>query len=112
MLYSGTDNKTPLFIHALINNSFIESAWRIVDGSHHLVNILADNIVSNGGTIIRNQKVEKLITEKGKADYVKLSNGEQISGKNFIANTHPAEMLEMVEPGTLRKTFRSTNQGS
>jgi all-trans-retinol 13,14-reductase len=53
MLYSGTESKTPLFIHALISNSFIESAWRIVDGSHQIVNNLADNILANGGTIIR-----------------------------------------------------------
>src|SRR4030042_2027093 len=63
MLYAGSENKTPLYIHALINNSFIESAWRLVDGSHHLVNILADNIVSAGGTIIRSQKAEKLIMD-------------------------------------------------
>jgi all-trans-retinol 13,14-reductase len=111
MLYSGTDTKTPLFIHALINNSFIESAWRIVDGSHEVVNILADNIVSNGGTIIRGQKVEKLIMEKGKADTIQLSNGERIAGKYFIANTHPEQILELVEPGTLRKTFGSRIRG-
>lgn len=111
MLYSGTENKTPLFIHALINNSFIESAWRIVDGSHQIVNILADNIVSNGGTIIRGQKVEKLIMDKGKAGYVQLSNGEQIGGKYFISSTHPEQILEMVEPGALRKTFGSRIRG-
>jgi all-trans-retinol 13,14-reductase len=111
MLYSGTHNKTPLFIHALINNSFIESAWRIVDGSHQLVNILAGNIVANGGTIICNRKVVKLIIEKGRAVQVQLSNGEQIAGKNFIANIHPDQILDMVEPGTFRKTFRSRIKG-
>jgi all-trans-retinol 13,14-reductase len=111
MLYSGTDNKTPLFIHALINNSFIESAWRIVDGSHQMVNILAGNIVSNGGTIIHSQKVEKLIMEKGKAGFVQLSNGERLEGNYFIANIHPEQILDMVEPGALRKTFGNRIRG-
>jgi all-trans-retinol 13,14-reductase len=111
MLYSGTENKTPLFIHALINYSFIESAWRIVDGSHQLVNILADNIVSNGGTIIRSQKVEKLIMDKGKAGCIQLSDGERIAGKYFIANIHPEQILDMVEAGTLRKTYSSRIRG-
>ena len=31
MLYAGVANKTPLYIHALITNSYIESAWKCVD---------------------------------------------------------------------------------
>jgi len=100
-----------LFIHALINNSFIESAWRLADGSHQMVKVLADNIVSNGGTIVLNHKVEKLATGNGKAEYVLLSNGEKIFGKHFISNTHPAEVLRFAEPGTLRKTFGARIQG-
>jgi all-trans-retinol 13,14-reductase len=107
MLYSGTSNKTPLYIHALINHSFIESAWRIADGSHNLVNILAEGIVSNGGTIIRNQKAEKLVIENGKISGVMLSNGECIKGRYYIANNHPSDLLKMVEPETFRKTFRN-----
>ena len=58
MLYAGVENKTPLFVHALINSSFIDSAWRLVDGSHQLVDILADNIESYGGIIIKNSEVK------------------------------------------------------
>lgn len=105
MLYSGTENKTPLYIHALINNSFIESAYRIVDGSHQMVNILTDNLISNGGTIIRGQKAEKLIMEQGRAGYIRITNGEIIKGKYFIANIHPQQVLGLVEPGILRKSF-------
>ncbi len=72
-----------------------------------LVNILADNIVSNGGTIIRNQKVEKLVMDKGRAEYITLSDGERIRGRHFIANIHPGQILDMVEPGTFRKIFRN-----
>jgi|WetSurSiteA1Bulk_404760.scaffolds.fasta_scaffold00507_7 all-trans-retinol 13,14-reductase len=111
MLYAGSENKTPLYVHALINNSFIESAWRIADGSHNLVNILASNIISYGGTIIRNQKVSRLVMDKGKAGSAVLENGEYISGRNFIANIHPDLILDMVEPGTLRKTFCNRIRG-
>jgi all-trans-retinol 13,14-reductase len=111
MLYSGYENKTPLYIHALINNSFIESAWRITDGSHNMVNVLADNMIANGGTIIRSQKAEKLILDHHKAAFVQLSNGEKIPGKWFIAGMHPAQVLEMVEPGTFRKTYSNRIRG-
>ena len=32
-LYAGVADKTPLYIHALINNFYIQSAWRIIGGS-------------------------------------------------------------------------------
>jgi all-trans-retinol 13,14-reductase len=105
MLYSGTATKTPLYIHALINNSFIESAWRIVDGSHNMVNILAANILNNGGKIFRNKEVEKIHSENGKVDYVIIKGNERVYGRNFIANIHPAGLLKIIDPGILRKTF-------
>jgi all-trans-retinol 13,14-reductase len=107
MLYSGTDNKTPLFIHALINNSFIESAWRIADGSHNVVNILADNMISAGATILRNHKADRIIVRNGRAEALSCSDGTLIEGRNFIANIHPAQVIDMVEPGILRKVFRN-----
>lgn len=106
MLYSGMANKTPLYIHALINNSFIESAWRIADGSHNMVNVLAGNILENGGTILKNSKVDSIKQENGKAVYANLAGGERIYARNYIANIHPAELLRMVDPGSLRKAFR------
>jgi all-trans-retinol 13,14-reductase len=105
MLYSGMGNKTQLFTHALITNSFIESAWRIAGGSHILVNILTDNIVKNGGSIILKQKVEKLLVQEGKAECALLANGERITGKYFIANIHPESILNMTEPGVFRRVY-------
>lgn len=105
MLYGGVENKTPLFVHALINSSFIESAWRLVDGSHQLVNILADNIRQNGGTIFTNCEAKKFIFESNNLKYVKLSNEECIEGKYFISNIHPELTLAMVEPGKIKKAF-------
>ena len=105
MLYGGVEDKTPLFVHALINSSFIESAWRLVDGSHQMVNILADNIRKNGGTILTNCEAKKFIFETDKLKYVQLSNEESIETKYFISNIHPERTLAMVEQGHIKKAF-------
>jgi all-trans-retinol 13,14-reductase len=105
LLYAGHETKTPLFIHALINHSFIESAWRLVDGSHHLVNLLARNILSNGGVIKRGSAAVKLRSDGLKISSVLLESGEYVEGKTFISNTHPELLLDMVEPGIMRKAF-------
>jgi len=105
LMYAGHERKTPLLIHSLINNSFIESAWRIVDGSHLMINILADNITSNGGAIFRNAKAEKFIADNNSIKLVELTNGEQIEGKYFISNTHPEQLLSMIKSQKISSTF-------
>ncbi|MBN1416858.1 MAG: NAD(P)/FAD-dependent oxidoreductase [Bacteroidales bacterium] len=105
LLYAGHEKKTPLFVHALINNSFIESAWRIADGSHQLVKLLADKITGNGGTILRNAKAEKFIIENDRIKSVVLANGEQVEGNYFICNTHPAQLLSMTDSPKIRNRF-------
>jgi len=105
LLYAGHEKKTSLFVHALISNSFIQSAWRIPDGSHQLVNILADNITANGGTVIKNAKVERLITENENVESVELGNGEHVEGKYFISNTHPEQILSMTDSQKIKSYF-------
>jgi all-trans-retinol 13,14-reductase len=96
LMYAGDDKKTPLLIHSLINNSFIDSAWRIVDGSQQIVNILADNITDNGGVILKNAKAERFITENNSIKSIELNNGDHIEGKYFISGTHPGLLLSMI----------------
>jgi all-trans-retinol 13,14-reductase len=105
LLYAGHEQKTPLFVHALVNHSFIESAWRVVDGSHHLVNVLAGSIVSNGGTFMQGHRVQKLVADSGRVTQAQLSNGESVKGKYFIASFHPDQLIEMVDQNMLRKAY-------
>jgi all-trans-retinol 13,14-reductase len=105
ILYAGHEKKTPLFIHAIINNSFIDSAWRIKDGSHNLVKILADNIIQYGGKIYTNAKAEKLISENKKIRFLRLSDGKEIEGKYFISNTHPEQILNMTDARNISLLF-------
>jgi all-trans-retinol 13,14-reductase len=102
LMYAGHESKTPLMIHAVINNSFVESAWRIVDGSHQIVNILAANIVNNGGAILKNSKCERFINENNLIKSVELSTGETIGANFFICNTHPEQLLRMT--GQMKST--------
>jgi len=105
LLYAGHETKTPLFIHALINHSFIESAWRVVDGSHQLVNVLKSNILANGGSVFTGSKVVRLTGKNNVIEGAHLENGNFEEGKYFIAGIHPQQVLSMVEPGMIRKAF-------
>ncbi len=111
LLYAGHEQKTPLFIHALINHSFIESAWRVMDGSHQIVNKLIDNIKSAGGTVMLGSKAVKLTGDRNSIGGVELQNGDYIEGKHFIAAIHPDQILDMVDPGMIRKAYSSRIRG-
>lgn len=97
LMYAGDAGKTPLMIHALINNSFIDSAWRIVDGSHNMIKILAENITSNGGVIMTGSRAVRFNIENNIAGSVLLENGEEITGRFFVSNAHPGELLHMTD---------------
>jgi len=73
-LYAGLPEKTPLYVHALVNNSFIESAYRVVDGSSMIAETMAAAILQHGGTIMTNAKVDRFIMENGAISSVELSN--------------------------------------
>ncbi len=105
-LYAGIPDKTPLYVHALVNNSFIESSWRVVKGSSNIATILAESIIENGGTILKKSKVEEFIFEHKKLTGVKLTNGESFFATNIISSIHPAKTIEMVDKTKIRSAYR------
>lgn len=97
-LYGGEQERTPLYVHSLINNSFIKSSWRLVGGSSHLALAIAKTIEENGGKVLRNSKVTKLGGKDRKLEYAELETGERFYAKHIISNLHPAPTLNLVEP--------------
>ena len=110
-LYAGTPDNTPLYVHALINNFFIESAYRLVDGSAQIAESIAEEIIKNGGEIRKKQEVENFVFEEKELVAVKLKNGELIYSDYFISNIHPAVTMDMIEPGKIRKSYKNRLTG-
>ena len=107
ILYAGVRDKTPLYIHSLISNSFINSAWRLVDGSSQLAEYLAESFIRHGGSLFTKSRITNFRIENNKIISAKLSNGEVFEAGNFISNIHPARTLEMIEPGKIKKVYRN-----
>ncbi len=107
MLYAGSAGKTPFYIHALITNSYIESAWKCVDGGAQIARLLAKCIKANGGTIHRNSRVSALIGNTHSIDYLLLENGKEITARYFISGLHPAQTLQMTKSEGLRSAYRN-----
>lgn len=107
LLYAGVPYKTPLYVHALVLNSYIESSWRFVDGGSQIARLLSREITSRGGVILRHKNVVKLKEEGGKLSYAETDAGEKYHAGLFISNVHPTRTIEMTESEVIKKAFRT-----
>lgn len=109
-LYAGEEGKAPAYLHALISNFYMNSAWRLVDGSDQIANLMAGEIKNNGGTILTNAEVTKLEVKNNLVISAHLSGSGPIEADNFISNVHPSVTMDFLNPGEIQKSFRNRLQ--
>ncbi len=107
LLYAGVPYKTPLYVHALVINSYIESSWRFVDGGSQIARALSTEIRNRGGELLKHRDVKKLKEEGGKIAYAETQDGERFFADLFISNVHPVQTIDMTESDMLKKAFRT-----
>jgi all-trans-retinol 13,14-reductase len=56
-LYVGIGDKTPFYVHALTTNSYIQSAWRCINGGSQITKLLIKQLKKYGGEIYKRQEV-------------------------------------------------------
>ena len=107
ILYAGEPERTPFYVHALVTNSYIEGAFRFVDGGSQIARFLAKEITTLGGVIKRYAQVVKLETNEGLITCAELKTGEKIFGKMFISNVHPNQTLAWVDSPLIKNAYRN-----
>lgn len=105
-LYAGNKNLTPLYVPMIINSTFIDSAYRFVEGGQQLANILADDIRQQGGEIITGTEVVKYNMSGEQISSVTTQQGEIYYARQFISNQHPTNMLMMIDSPKIKPAYR------
>jgi len=105
ILYAGKQNSSFLFIHSLIYNHYIESAYRIVGGSHQFADKLIKNLESNGGKLFTNEDALKFNFNNNTIKSLNTSSGNCFYANHFISSIHPQNTMRMLEPGKVRKSY-------
>ena len=106
-LYNGVKDKTPLYVHAFINDSNIQGVYRIVGGSDKIADSLVNSIRSYGGEVFASSKVCKIICSASKAVSIVLENGDEILTDYVISNTHPKITIDMINSSLIRPMYRN-----
>ncbi len=107
LLYAGEPDKTPLYVHALVLNSYIESSWRFEDGGSQIARFLSRQIIAQGGRIVNFTEVVKLVEKDGRISCAQSSDGGRFYGNLFISNAHPVKTMEMTDSDRIKKAFRT-----
>ena len=107
ILYAGAPNKSPLFVHALIVNHYIESSWKFVNGGSQIARYLAREITRQGGKVKTHVNIIKLKEENGKVVYAEDDKGERYYADLFISNVNPSKTIEITESNMFKNAFRS-----
>ncbi len=105
-LYAGSSQNTSSYQHATVFHSFLESSWRPVDGSSQIADLLAETITMNGGVILTDSEVCNFRFSGRNIESVQLKNGEEVRGKQFISNVHPAVTMGLIDKDHVREHYR------
>ncbi len=103
-LYAGELN-TPLYVHALSINSYIESSYRFVNGGSQISKLLLRRLKENGGEAYNHQEVLKFGFEEDVLTSVTTKSGALIKASIFISNIEPKLTIKMLDGRGLRKSF-------
>lgn len=107
LLYGGEQAVSTFYHHAIISNSYIQGAYRFIDGSMQVSDALVDVIRQNGGTVLTNSKATRLcLSDDNNIKSVEINGKEQIEARHVISSIHPLNTMELVEKTPLiRKAY-------
>lgn len=112
LLYAGDQDKTPFYVHALSVNSYIESAWRCVNGGGQIAKLLIKEIKKYGGKVLKYKEVNKFDIENGEVKAVSTKDGGVFNGKTFISNADPKTTLRLIDGYPMRKSYVNRIKGA
>ncbi len=106
MLYAGERYETPVFVHALISNTFITGAKYFIDGSQQLADEMVELIRGYGGELFTKSKVVHIEAADKMVQWVETADGKKYSADTYISSVHPSVTLDMIEDTQIQKSFR------
>jgi len=112
LLYAGVKETTPFFVHALIMNSYLSGSYKFIDGGSQIAILMSRGIRGFGGEIYKHKKVTSAnYNEDGEITGVMLENGEEVKGKQFISNVHPAVTIDIFGESHFLNVYKNRVRG-
>lgn len=105
-LYAGIEEKTPLYVHALTVNSYIQSSYKCIDGGSQISKLIIRELRKYGAEIHKHTEVTAFcFDENNVLKSVKTKNKKQYFAKKFISNIEIRTTLKLVGEKHFKKAF-------
>jgi all-trans-retinol 13,14-reductase len=97
----------PLYMFAQINGSFIQSAYRLKGGGSQIADTLIHQIKANGGTVLTDSEVTKLVEKDRKIITVEINKANCVTADYIISDIHPSNLVALIdESACIRNVYR------
>lgn len=104
-LYAGSA-KTPLYVHALTVNSYIQSAYKCTSGGSQISRLLIKQLRNYGAEVYKHSEVSEMIFDEDNIlKSVKTKNGKEYFAKKFISNIEIKTTLDLIGREHFKKSF-------
>ena len=97
LLYGGSREVSTFYHHAIISDSYLQSAWRFVDGSMQVTDALADVIRQNGGDVLTGAEATGISLSGGRVSGVEINGTDKLEANYVISSLHPSPTMRLVE---------------
>ncbi|MEN9489428.1 MAG: hypothetical protein RL494_1693, partial [Bacteroidota bacterium] len=104
-LYAGIADKSPFYVHALSVNSYIQSAYRCINGGSQITKQLIKQLKKHGGEVYKYKEVVRFESEDDDLKAAVMKDGTSVSGTIFVSNVDPKATLKMVGEQKFRKAY-------
>lgn len=104
-LYVADKEKTPLYVHALTVNSYIQSAWRCINGGSQISKLLIKQLKKHGGEVVKGAEVVAFELDGKKVTSCETHTGEKYYGEQFISNINLKQTIRMVGKENFSRPF-------
>lgn len=105
-LYAGIAKKTPLYVHALTVNSYIQSSYKCLNGGSQISKLMIRQLRNHGAEVYKHSEVSEMIFDEDNIlQSVKTKNGKEFFAKKFISNIEIRTTLDLIGKERLKKSF-------
>ena len=106
LLHSNIKEKSSFYEHAMVMYSYLEGAYRCVNGSMQIANELIKEIRKNGGEVRKQSEVTRILVKNEVVVGVEVNNEDVVEGNYVISDAHPQTTLKLLDPNhSIKRIF-------
>lgn len=106
LFYGMPPSECPVYVHFLVLDSFLQSAWRIDERRRPLAEAFAERLKELGGACRVGARAVEIECASGEVRAVRLADGERLEAARVIYTGHPQRLPALCADSALRPAFR------